>query len=43
MDEFLRAYGEAAKTAAGFFWKAGWAFALAVLDGLIVFGFAATG
>lgn len=26
MDEFWTTYGEAAKTAVGFFWKAGWAF-----------------
>ncbi|MDX1571810.1 MAG: permease [Xanthomonadales bacterium] len=26
MEDFLRLYGEAAKTAVGFFWKAGWAF-----------------
>jgi hypothetical protein len=28
MDSFLTTYGEAAKTALGFFWKAGWAFVL---------------
>ncbi len=28
MTQFLQLYGEAAKTAFGFFWKAGWAFAL---------------
>ena len=28
MEEFLTQYGEAAKTAIGFFWKAGWAFVL---------------
>lgn len=28
MDQFLQSYGEAAKTAVGFFWKAGWAFVL---------------
>ena len=26
--DFWASYGEAAKTAAGFFWKAGWAFVL---------------
>jgi len=26
--EFLALYGDAARTAAGFFWKAGWAFVL---------------
>jgi uncharacterized membrane protein YraQ (UPF0718 family) len=28
MNEFFMTYGEAAKTALGFFWKAGWAFVL---------------
>lgn len=28
MNDFLISYGEAAKTALGFFWKAGWAFVL---------------
>src|SRR6056297_3123155 len=28
MDSFLATYGEASKTALGFFWKAGWAFVL---------------
>ena len=28
MTEFLSLYGDAARTAAGFFWKAGWAFVL---------------
>lgn len=28
MDNFLVTYGEASKTALGFFWKAGWAFVL---------------
>ncbi len=28
MNEFITTYGEAAKTAFGFFWKAGWAFVL---------------
>src|SRR6056297_2246657 len=28
MDSFLAPYGEASKTALGFFWKAGWAFVL---------------
>jgi len=28
MQNFLELYGEAALTAVGFFWKAGWAFIL---------------
>lgn len=28
MNEFIQLYGESAKTALGFFWKAGWAFVL---------------
>ncbi|MFO8008747.1 MAG: permease [Candidatus Brocadiia bacterium] len=36
MDDFWRLYGEAAKTAAGFFWKAGWAFVLGyAISGMI--------
>lgn len=31
MNEFFQAYGESAKTAIGFFWKAGWAFVLGYL------------
>ncbi|MGW8195021.1 MAG: permease [Desulforhopalus sp.] len=39
MDHFWQLYGEAAKTAFGFFWKAGWAFILGYLVSAMIQAF----